>query len=70
MKIYFYSLILIFFHVTPFGDEKKDLLLPELVSRVLAAVSCSEERAIGKEFLKQIYFQAPLISDPLIQEYT
>tara|TARA_B100000767_G_scaffold82161_2_gene79123 strand:+ start:31 stop:1461 length:1431 start_codon:yes stop_codon:yes gene_type:complete len=70
MKIYFYSLILIFFHVTPFGDEKKELLLPELGSRVSAAVSSSEERAIGKEFLKQIYYQAPLISDPLIQEYT
>jgi predicted Zn-dependent protease len=25
---------------------------------------------IGKEFLKQVYFQAPLISDSLIQEYT
>ena len=25
---------------------------------------------IGREFLKQVYFQAPLITDPLIQEYT
>ena len=52
------------------SDEKKELLLPQLGDRVSAAVSSSEERAIGKEFLKQIYYQAPLISDPLIQEYT
>ena len=52
------------------SDEKKELLLPQLGDRVSAAVSSSEERAIGEEFLKQIYYQAPLISDPLIQEYT
>ena len=52
------------------SDEKKELLLPQLGDRVSGAVSSSEERAIGKEFLKQIYYQAPLISDPLIQEYT
>ena len=52
------------------SDEKKELLLPQLGDRVSAAVSSSEERAIGKECLKQIYYQAPLISDPLIQEYT
>ena len=36
------------------SDEKKELLLPQLGDRVSAAVSSSEERAIGKEFLKQI----------------
>jgi predicted Zn-dependent protease len=45
-------------------------LLPELGDRVSGAVSSSQEKMIGKEFLKQVYFQAPLISDPLIQEYT
>ena len=44
--------------------------LPELGDRVSGAVSSAEEKAIGQEFLKQIYFQAPLIIDPLIQEYT
>ena len=70
MHIYFYTLILILLSTDSYGDQKKELLLPELGSRVSAAVSTSEERAIGKEFLKQIYYQAPLISDPLIQEYT
>lgn len=52
------------------SQEEDKLSLPELGDRVSGAVSNSEERLIGKEFLKQIYFQAPLISDPLIQEYT
>jgi len=52
------------------AQEKDDLLLPELGDRVSGAVSSSQEKIIGKEFLKQVYFQAPLISDPLIKEYT
>ena len=52
------------------SQEEDKLSLPELGDRVSGAVSNSEERLIGKEFLKQIYFQAPLITDPLIQEYT
>jgi predicted Zn-dependent protease len=51
------------------SQEEDKMSLPELGDRVSGAVSNSEERLIGKEFLKQIYFQAPLISDPLIQEY-
>ena len=52
------------------AQEKTDLLLPELGDRVSGAVSSSQEKMIGKEFLKQVYFQAPLITDSLIQEYT
>ena len=52
------------------AQEKTDLLLPELGDRVSGAVSSSQEKMIGKEFLKQVYFQAPLIKDSLIQEYT
>ena len=52
------------------AQEKDSLLLPELGDRVSGAVSSSQEKIIGKEFLKQVYFQAPLISDSLIQEYT
>src|SRR5210317_1995204 len=52
------------------GQENNKLDLPELGDRVSGAVSSDQEKIIGKEFLKQIYFQAPLISDPLIQEYT
>ena len=53
-----------------FSQEENKLVLPELGDRVSGAVSTAEEKLIGREFLKQVYFQAPLISDPLIQEYT
>ena len=53
-----------------FSQEENELVLPELGDRVSGAVSSAEEKLIGIEFLKQVYFQAPLISDPLIQEYT
>ena len=44
--------------------------LPELGDRVSGVVSNDQEKIIGNEFLKQVYSQAPLISDPLIQEYS
>ena len=62
--------ILAGFIAISYGDEETDQALPELGDRVSGAVSSSQERAIGNEFLKQIYSQAPLIKDPLIQEYT
>ena len=52
------------------GFEKKDIVLPELGDRVSGAVSSDQEKAIGNEFLKQIFAQAKTISDPLIYEYT
>ena len=52
------------------SQEVNKLVLPELGDRVSGAVSTAEEKIIGKEFLKQVYSQAPLISDPLIQEYS
>ena len=69
MKNYI-NIILIGFISFSFGDEAIDLSLPELGDRVSGAVSSSQEIAIGNQFLKQIYSQAPLISDPLIYEYT
>ena len=51
-------------------DEINELTLPELGDRVSGAVSSSEEKAIGEMFLKQVYSQAPLITDPLLFEYT
>jgi len=53
-----------------FADPDIDLSLPELGDRVSGAVSNDQERMIGNEFLKQVYSQAPLISDPIIQEYS
>ena len=51
-------------------DQVKEIILPELGDRVSGAVSASEEKAIGEMFLQQVYSQAPLISDPLLFEYT
>tara|TARA_Y100001970_G_scaffold180056_1_gene219219 strand:- start:2288 stop:3721 length:1434 start_codon:yes stop_codon:yes gene_type:complete len=48
----------------------QDIELPELGDRVSGAISSSQEKAIGEMFLKQIYSQAPLLSDPLLYEYT
>jgi|TARA_B110000285_G_scaffold229853_1_gene295421 predicted Zn-dependent protease len=53
-----------------FCNEATDDAFPELGDRVSGAVSSSQEKAIGNEFLKQIYSQAPLIPDPIIHEYT
>ena len=58
------------FYIQGQGFEKKDIVLPELGDRVSGAVSSDQERAIGNEFLKQIFAQAKTISDPLIYEYT
>ena len=63
-------LLIIIFSIDFYAQENNQLVLPELGDRVSGAVSSFEEKAIGKEFLKQIYFQAPLISDTLIKEYT
>ena len=51
-------------------DQINEITLPELGDRVSGAVSASEEKAIGEMFLQQVYSQAPLISDPLLFEYT
>jgi len=65
-----YVLIIALISLPFISQENSEITLPELGDRVSGAVSSSEEKMIGEEFLKQIYFQAPLISDPLIQEYT
>ena len=71
MKIYLF-ITYIFFSV-PYvitDDTSNEIRLPELGDRVSGAVSTAQEKAIGEMFLKQIYSQAPLISDPLLFEYT
>lgn len=52
-----------------FGQEK-DLNLPDLGDRVSGVISLEQERVLGQGFLEQVYAQAPLINDPIIQEYT
>ena len=72
MKIYLsiiFSLLLV--HDAVSDDiPSSEIILPELGDRVSGAVSAAQERAIGEMFLEQIYSQAPLISDPLLFDYT
>ena len=52
------------------NSEEKDLNLPALGDRVSGVISLEQEKILGQSFLEQVYAQAPLINDPLIQEYT
>ena len=51
-------------------SQEKDLNLPNLGDRVSGVISLEQERILGQGFLEQVYAQAPLINDPIIQEYT
>ena len=50
--------------------QEKNLNLPSLGDRVSGVISLEQEKIIGQGFLEQVYAQAPLINDPIIQEYT
>jgi len=50
--------------------QEKELNLPNLGDRVSGIVSLEQERIIGQGFLEQVYAQAPLLNDPIIEEYT
>ena len=51
-------------------SQEKDLNLPNLGDRVSGVISLEQESILGQGFLEQVYAQAPLINDPIIQEYT
>ena len=51
-------------------SQEKDLNLPDLGDRVSGVISLEQEKFLGQSFLEQVYAQAPLINDPIIQEYT
>jgi predicted Zn-dependent protease len=51
-------------------SQVKDLNLPDLGDRVSGVISLEQEKLLGQSFVEQVYAQAPLINDPLIQEYT
>ena len=72
MKKYFVIFFITLLNVNILSDDNlnKELALPELGDRVSGAVSSAQERAIGNIVLEQIYSQAPLISDPLLFDYT
>ena len=63
----FLSFFLIFH---PHVNTQEISNLPTLGDRVSGAVSAEQEKQIGEAFLGQIYAQAPLINDPIIQEFT
>ena len=67
-KLFYILSILIILNIN--AEPDLDFSLPELGDRVSGVVSNDQEKIIGNEFLKQVYSQAPLISDPLIQEYS
>ena len=67
-KLFYVLSVLIILNVN--AEPDLNLSLPELGDRVSGVVSNDQEKIIGNEFLKQVYSQAPLISDPLIQEYS
>ena len=50
--------------------QEKGLNLPSLGDRVSGVISAEQEKILGQGFLEQVYAQAPLINDPIIQEYT
>ena len=64
------SLFLIIFFFQFLFAQEKDLNLPNLGDRVSGVISLEQERILGQGFLEQVYAQAPLINDPIIQEYT
>ena len=72
MKILITSILTLFISINlvSFDEDIKEIDLPELGDRVSGAVSSDEEKAIGEMFLQQVYSNAPLISDPIIFEYT
>ena len=64
------SIFLLIFISQYLYSQEKDLNLPNLGDRISGVVSLEQERMIGQGFLEQVYAQAPLINDPIIQEYT
>ena len=64
------SLFLFLFIPLIVFSQEKDLNLPNLGDRVSGVISLEQERMLGQGFLEQVYAQAPLIDDPIIQEYT
>jgi len=69
MLIHRFFFLLLFIVQLIFAQEK-DLNLPNLGDRVSGVISLEQERLLGQSFLEQVYAQAPLINDPIIQEYT
>ena len=69
-KIFITISIFISGFISSDDTSSNDIKLPVLGDRVSGAVSAAQEKAIGEMILKQVYSQAPLISHPIIIDYT
>ena len=58
------------FLLSNFAFAQVDIELPELGDRVSGAISEAEVELLSEQFLQQVYSQAALIVDPIIQEYS
>ena len=65
-----YLLFILFLFSQSLLAQAEDLNLPDLGDRVSGVISLEQEKTLGQSFLEQVYAQAPLINDPIIQEYT
>ena len=64
------KILIILFLMTNFAYAQVDIELPELGDRVSGAISEAEVELLSEQFLQQVYSQAALIVDPIIQEYS
>ena len=62
--------IITLFLLSNFAFAQVDIELPELGDRVSGAISEAEVELLSEQFLQQVYSQAALIIDPIIQEYS
>lgn len=51
------------------GNAAENHNLPQLGDRASSIISLEEEREIGQQLLRSLRAQAPLMSDPLLQDY-
>ena len=64
------KILVVLFFLSNFANAQVDIELPELGDRVSGAISEAEVELLSEQFLQQVYSQAALIVDPIIQEYS
>ena len=64
------KILVLLFLLSNFANAQVDIELPELGDRVSGAISEAEVELLSEQFLQQVYSQAALIVDPIIQEYS
>ena len=64
------KILVVLFLLSNFVNAQVDIELPELGDRVSGAISEAEVELLSEQFLQQVYSQAALIVDPIIQEYS